>query len=60
MKRQSASPRQAEVVADYCGFEIADAYVVGYGLDHNDRYRHLPYIAVVEKGDKGVSDAQGS
>jgi hypoxanthine phosphoribosyltransferase len=32
---------------DYCGFDIPDAFVVGYGLDYNDEYRHLPYIAVV-------------
>ncbi len=32
---------------DYCGFEIPDAFVVGYGLDFNDEYRHLPYIAVL-------------
>jgi hypoxanthine phosphoribosyltransferase len=32
---------------DYCGFDIPDAFVVGYGLDYNDDYRHLPYIAVL-------------
>jgi hypoxanthine phosphoribosyltransferase len=32
---------------DYVGFEIPDAFVVGYGLDYNDEYRHLPYIAVL-------------
>jgi hypoxanthine phosphoribosyltransferase len=32
---------------DYCGFEIPDAFVVGYGLDYNDEYRHLPDIAVL-------------
>ncbi len=32
---------------NYCGFEIPDAFVVGYGLDYNDEYRHLPYIAVL-------------
>jgi hypoxanthine phosphoribosyltransferase len=32
---------------DYCGFEIPDAFVVGYGLDHHDEYRHLPHIAVL-------------
>ncbi len=32
---------------DYCGFEIPDAFVVGYGLDFNDEYRHLPYIGVL-------------
>jgi hypoxanthine phosphoribosyltransferase len=31
----------------YCGFDILDAFVVGYGLDYNDEYRHLPYIAVL-------------
>ncbi len=32
---------------DYCGFDIPDAFVVGYGLDYNDEYRHLPYVAVL-------------
>ena len=32
---------------DYCGFTIPDAFVVGYGLDYNDEYRNLPYIAVL-------------
>jgi hypoxanthine phosphoribosyltransferase len=31
---------------DYCGFEIPDAFVVGYGLDYNDEFRHLPSLAV--------------
>ncbi|MCI0378656.1 MAG: hypoxanthine phosphoribosyltransferase [Gemmataceae bacterium] len=30
---------------DYVGFDIPNAFVVGYGLDYNDEYRHLPYIA---------------
>ena len=33
---------------DYCGFEIPDAFVVGYGLDYNDEYRGLPYVGVLE------------
>ena len=32
---------------DYCGFEIPDLFIVGYGLDYNDEFRHLPYIAVL-------------
>ncbi len=32
---------------DYFGFEIPDEFVVGYGLDYNDEYRHLPYIGVL-------------
>ena len=32
---------------DYIGFVIPDAFVVGYGLDYNDEYRHLPHIAVL-------------
>lgn len=33
---------------DYVGFEIPDAFVVGYGLDYDDDYRHLPHIAVLD------------
>ena len=32
---------------DYCGFSIPDAFVVGYGLDFNDEYRHLPFVGVL-------------
>lgn len=37
-----------EVPLDYVGFEIADRWVVGYGLDYDDRYRTLPYIAAID------------
>lgn len=40
-------PRSLSVEPDYCGFDIPDAFVVGYGLDFNDEYRHLPHIAVL-------------
>lgn len=40
--------RKAEVFADYSCFEIPDAFVVGYGLDYNERYRNLPYIGVLK------------
>ena len=41
------SRRQIEVTVDYIGFTIEDKFVVGYGLDYNEQYRHLPDIAVV-------------
>ena len=37
-----------DVKVDYCGFEIPDEFVVGYGLDYAQKYRNLPYIGVVE------------
>ena len=40
--------REVEVEIDYCGFRIGREFVVGYGLDFNERYRNLPYIGVVE------------
>jgi hypoxanthine phosphoribosyltransferase len=39
--------RQVKIEADYAGFRIPNKYVVGYGLDYKDRYRNLPYIAVL-------------
>lgn len=40
--------RVINVNVDYTGFEIPDEFVVGYGLDYDQRYRNLPYIGVVE------------
>ena len=40
--------RVKDVKVDYCGFEIPDEFVVGYGLDYAQKYRNLPYIGVVE------------
>lgn len=40
--------RVADVAVDYTGFEIPDAFVVGYGLDYAQKYRNLPFIGVVE------------
>jgi hypoxanthine phosphoribosyltransferase len=44
------SRRVAAVEADYVGFKIPDRFVVGYGLDHAERYRNLPDICVLEEG----------
>ncbi|NLW07182.1 MAG: hypoxanthine phosphoribosyltransferase [Clostridia bacterium] len=40
--------RQVEVKVDYCGFCIPDYFVVGYGLDYSQMYRHLPDICVLK------------
>jgi hypoxanthine phosphoribosyltransferase len=41
--------RRVAVTPDYCGFDIPDKFVVGYGLDYAERYRNLPYIGVVKE-----------
>jgi hypoxanthine phosphoribosyltransferase len=41
--------RKVDVKIDYTGFEIPDKYVVGYGLDYENRFRNLPYIAVLKE-----------
>lgn len=40
--------RTAEIKADIIGFEVPDEFVVGYGLDYNQKYRNLPYIGVLK------------
>ena len=40
--------RLVDVNIDYCGFQIEDEFVVGYGLDHEGRFRNLPYIGVLQ------------
>lgn len=42
------SRRVIEVKVDYTGFQIPDEFVVGFGLDYEQKYRNLPYIGVVE------------
>jgi len=43
------SRREAPVEADYVGISIEDKFVVGYGLDYDQKYRELPYITVMEE-----------
>ncbi|HMC12115.1 MAG TPA: hypoxanthine phosphoribosyltransferase [Pirellulaceae bacterium] len=43
--------QQVALRPDYVGFEIPDVFVVGYGLDYNDAYRNLPYLAALEPQD---------
>ena len=40
--------RKADIYPEYSCFEVPDAFVVGYGLDYNERYRNLPYIGVLK------------
>ncbi len=41
------SRRKVEFQGDYTGFEIPDEFVVGYGLDYDQKYRNLPYVGVL-------------
>jgi hypoxanthine phosphoribosyltransferase len=43
------SRRKVDVRVDYIGFTIEDHFVVGYGLDYAEKYRNLPYIAILEQ-----------
>lgn len=40
--------RIADIRADYCGFVIPDEFVVGYGLDYDEKYRNLPYVGALK------------
>lgn len=41
--------RTVDVTPDYCGFTVPNRFVVGYGLDYNQRYRNLPFIGILSK-----------
>ena len=42
------SRRKVDYTPDYCGLEIPDEFVVGYGLDYAERYRALPYVGILK------------
>ncbi len=42
------SRRKADIRADYTGFQVPDEFVVGYGLDYDEKYRNLPYVGVLK------------
>jgi hypoxanthine phosphoribosyltransferase len=44
--------RKVDLPIRYVGFEIPDRFVVGYGLDHAERFRNLPYVAALEEGEQ--------
>jgi hypoxanthine phosphoribosyltransferase len=45
------SRRAQPVPVDYVGFTIPDRFVVGYGIDYDERYRQLPYVGYLTRGD---------
>lgn len=52
------SRRQSNIVADYVGFVIPDEFVVGYGLDYQEKYRNLPFIGVLKPSVYSKEDAE--
>lgn len=40
--------RKTQVEVNYCGFDIPDKFVVGYGLDYDEKYRNLPFIGILK------------
>lgn len=50
--------RRVEVPIDHRGFTIGNAFVVGYGLDHDERHRNLPYVALWEPGPPAAAPAR--
>jgi hypoxanthine phosphoribosyltransferase len=51
--------RLADISIDYRGFTIPDRFVIGYGLDYDERYRNLPYIGVLRPSVYGASPPEG-
>jgi len=41
--------RKVDIRADYCGFQVPNRFIVGYGLDYAERYRNLPYVGVLKR-----------
>ena len=42
------SRRKADIRADYVGYQVPDEFVVGYGLDYDERYRNLPFVGILK------------
>ena len=51
--------RLADIEIDYIGFTIPDRFVIGYGLDYEERYRNLPYIGVLKPSVYGGAPPEG-
>jgi len=48
IKDLDSDRRRADIQADYTGFQVPDEFVVGYGLDYDEKYRNLPYVGVLK------------
>jgi hypoxanthine phosphoribosyltransferase len=51
--------RLSEIDIDFRGFSIPDRFVIGYGLDYDERYRNLPYVGVLRPSVYGVVSPEG-
>jgi hypoxanthine phosphoribosyltransferase len=51
--------RLADIAIDYVGFTIPDRFVIGYGLDYDERYRNLPYVGVLKPSVYGATPPEG-
>jgi hypoxanthine phosphoribosyltransferase len=49
--------RKVDLPIRYVGFEIPNRFVIGYGLDHAERFRNLPFVAVLQEAEKGQESA---
>ena len=43
------SNRKADIEAEYVGKAVPDEFVIGYGLDYNEKYRNLPYVGILKR-----------
>ena len=43
------SRRKVDIVADYVGFDIPDEFVIGYGLDYDEKFRNIPFVGVLKR-----------
>jgi len=54
MDKKCARLPGIDLVPDYCGFEVADHFLVGYGLDYAEKFRELPYVGILDKSAFGI------
>ncbi|MBQ4093692.1 MAG: hypoxanthine phosphoribosyltransferase, partial [Oscillospiraceae bacterium] len=52
------SRRSSDIQADYVGFTIPDEFVIGYGLDYDEKYRNLPFVGVLKPSVYSPEDAE--